>query len=94
MNDQPYLQPRMLQVGVIASLVIVVTGYLDEFSNLRNDWIPICNFIAGLCGAFCGGVTIFTAKGFLRLVALLCATTSLHALLKAVQYLGWCLSLP
>jgi hypothetical protein len=84
----------MLQVGVIASLLVVAAAFLDEFTNLKNDWIPICNFIAGLCGTFCGGVTIFTAKGFLRLVALLCATTSLCALLKAIQYLGWCLSLP
>jgi hypothetical protein len=89
-SSLPY--PPMLRVGVIASIAIVIGSFINSFIDL--SWAPFAFFVAGLCGAFCGGVAIFSAKGFHRGVACLATAISLYALIRLVGYIGWAVNLP
>jgi hypothetical protein len=82
----------MLRVGVVASIAIIVGGFIDSRTDF--SWMPFAFLVAGLCGVFCGGVTIFTTRGFHRVVAGLAAAISLYALIRLVRYIGWAANLP
>ncbi len=94
--------PSKLRVGVIASLVIVVSGLAEfavnfvPFEFLHVLFLPcgVLVFAAGLFGAFCGFATLFKVHGFYRLVALLSALISLYAVVRCAGFFGWAINLP
>jgi hypothetical protein len=99
MSAQTLPASRTLRLGVVASMLAVVASFLDEFTTvgmtLLGYWfMPIVIGAAGLIGAFCGGVALFRATGFHRIVAALCVTSSLYALIRIASEFGRAINLP
>jgi len=90
--DINHREQPMLRVGVVAGIILAIGGLVDSFTDFW--WMPFAFLIAGLCGAFCGGVATFTAEGFQRVIAALSAAVSLYALLRLIRFLGWAVNLP